>query len=90
MVTIVTTDGGMITIPTTTDAFVGYTTTIPIVSVTFTASSNALSDFIQVDHFYTGSAALVPEPSTMALVVLGFAASASLAWFRNIRADSRC
>lgn len=87
MVTIVTSDGGMITVPTTTEAFVGYTTTSPIVSVTFSAASGA-SDFIQIDHFYTG-AALIPEPETMALLVLGFATTASLSWFRNIRARSR-
>jgi hypothetical protein len=85
MVTIVTTDGGTLTIPTTTDAFVGYVTTTPIVSVTFTANSDALADYIQIDHFYTGSAALVPEPSTLACLFLGLGTTASFTWFRNKR-----
>jgi hypothetical protein len=76
MITIVTTDGGMTTVPTTTGVFVGYTTTIPIVSVTFTASSNALSDFIQIDHFYTGSITVVPEPATISLSLVGFGLAA--------------
>lgn len=72
-VMITTSDGGMQSIATTTDAFIGYTSTTPIVSVTFIATgAPATNNFIQVDHFYTGALAVVPEPATVGLSLFGF------------------
>jgi hypothetical protein len=72
-VMITTSDGGMQSIATTTDAFIGYTSTTPIVSVTFIATgAPATNNFIQIDHFYTGALAVVPEPATVSLSLLGF------------------
>ena len=69
-VTINTSDGGstMVTFGAT-EGFIGYTSAVPIVSITTSATSGVTNNWIQVDHFYTGAA--VPEPGTIALLTLG-------------------
>jgi hypothetical protein len=58
-VTINTSDGGsaFVTLPAGTSGFLGYTSTVPITSVTFTATGATTNNFVQIDHFYTGASA---------------------------------
>ena len=57
-VTITTSDGASnsIVFATATQGFLGYTTTVPITSITLNATSGAANNWIQLDHFYTGVA----------------------------------
>lgn len=80
-VNITTSDGGMISLATTTGAFIGYVSDTPILSVTFN-TTNGSSNFIQVDHLYTG-AALVPEPATISLTLAGLGMLAATARRRS-------
>ena len=86
-ITITTSDGGMQSFNITTEAFFGYTTTMPINSVTFSAT-NGDSNFIQVDHLYTGAIAAVPEPATISLSLVGFGLTALAARRRRRREQS--
>ena len=83
-VTITTSDGGSQSFNFPTAAgFVGYTSGVPITSVTMSATSAATNNWVQVDHFYTGAA--VPEPGTMALLTLGVVGVAGAAIKRRRR-----
>ncbi|MGI8820063.1 MAG: PEP-CTERM sorting domain-containing protein [Chthoniobacterales bacterium] len=66
-VTVMTSDGGSQTV--TTNGFLGYTSNVTITSITMLAAGTT-NNWVQVDHFYTGTAA-VPEPGTIALLSLG-------------------
>jgi len=57
-VTITTSDGSTnsIVFAAATQGFLGYTTTVPITSITLNAISPASFNFVQLDHFYTGVA----------------------------------
>jgi len=69
-VTIVTSDGGTQTVTNPTAAsFLGYTSTVPIVSVTIT-SAGATNNWPQVDHFYSARGA-VPEPASIGVAAMG-------------------
>lgn len=78
-ITVTTSDGGVqvLNIPSAPGSFIGYTSAVPIVSMTMVATSGATNNWIQVDHFYTGAA--VPEPGTMALLTLGVAGAVGAA-----------
>src|SRR4051812_24128752 len=78
-ITVTTSDGGNFVIPTT-NSFLGYTASVgqTITSVTMLAQSGATNNWVQVDHFYTGMAA-VPEPTTVGLLALGAVAMAGTA-----------
>lgn len=66
------------TFATATDGFAGYTSAVPITSITFTSSGGTGgSNWAQLDHFYVGAA--VPEPCTMALLTLGVAGAVGAA-----------
>ena len=72
-VTITTSDGGVQTVTNPTAAsFLGYTSAVPIVSVTI-VSAGATNNWPQVDHFYTGLAAggVVPEPASLGVAAMG-------------------
>jgi hypothetical protein len=51
----------------TANDFFGFSTTIPIASVQFTADGS-VNSWIQLDHLYVGQ---IPEPASLALLVLG-------------------
>ena len=66
-VTITTSDGASnsIVFATATQGFLGYTTTVPITSITLNASSGIVNNWIQLDHFYTG----VPNTNTVPIII---------------------
>jgi PEP-CTERM motif-containing protein len=66
-VTIMTSDGGVQTV--NTNGFLGYTTDVAITSITMSAAGTT-NNWVQVDHFYTGTAA-IPEPTSVSLALLG-------------------
>ena len=70
-------------VPTSPGSFIGYTSAVPIASVTMSATSAATNNWVQVDHFYTGAA--IPEPGTMALLTLGVVGLAGAAIKRRRR-----
>jgi hypothetical protein len=76
-VTVTTSDGGVQSITSNPASFLGYTSTVPIVSVTFTATSAATNNWVQIDHFYTGTAGTVPEPASLSVIGLAVAGLAT-------------
>jgi hypothetical protein len=50
--------------------FIGWTGTSSIASVTLSATSSAANNWVQIDHAYTGAAA-VPEPMTVTGLAIG-------------------
>ena len=68
-VTILTSTGDTFTQPS--DSFIGFTSPVPIVSVTLSAEDGGNNSWIQIDNFVTGSFN-VPEP-TSGLALLGAA-----------------
>jgi hypothetical protein len=73
-VTITTSAGDTMTVNTNT--FLGFTSATPFTSITMSAAGTT-SNWVQVDHFYTGAA--VPEPGTVGLLVVGAAGIAGAA-----------
>lgn len=59
-----------------TEPFGGFTSAVPIASLTLTA--NETNRFVTMDNLYVGVAATVPEPSTLALAGLGVGGIAAL------------
>jgi len=59
-------DGTVHTI--TGEGFVGFTTDIPIVSITVAADNSEVQNWPEVGHFYVGSSQPIPEPATVALL----------------------
>jgi hypothetical protein len=51
--------------------FIGWTSNTAIASVTMSATSGALNNWIQGDHIYTGTVATVPEPMTVTGLAIG-------------------
>ena len=80
-ITVTTSDGGNFVVPTT-NLFRGYTSTVPITQISMVAAGTT-SNWVQLDHFYTGTA--IPEPGTIALLSLGGVglAGAALKRFRR-------
>jgi hypothetical protein len=76
-VSITTSDGGSnsIVFATAAQGFFGYISTVPITSITFSAS-----DFIAVGHFYTGASSYISPPP---LKITPFAANVLLTWPTN-------
>lgn len=82
-ITVTLNSGQIITVPSagqTTTSFAGFTSTVPITSVTVVADQSAGNRWPTVNDFIVGQATVVPEPTSLALV--GIPALA-LAWKRR-------
>ncbi len=54
------------------EQFIGWAdSTVTITSATFTASSAATNNWVQLDHIIQGTATPVPEPATLSVLALG-------------------
>ena len=67
-----------------TEPFAGFTSSIPIESVTITAPDD-LAEFLALDSLYLGTTDFVPEPTTWALMLGGLGLLLAVRRFRTLR-----
>ena len=82
IVSIITSDGGSnsIVFATAAPGFLGYISTVPITSITFSATNSPTDDYVAVGHFYTGIAYSGSPPQ---LNILRSGANVLLTWPTN-------